>query len=141
MSKLNGKVAVVTGGSSGIGLAVAARFAKEGAHVFITGRRQSELEKARTAIGERVTVAAELKDRKIRVNSLSPGGVETPMTVGGAATKEDKEKLLALYGSWIPLGRVGQPEEIASAALFLASSDSSYLTGSDLVADGGFTQV
>jgi NAD(P)-dependent dehydrogenase (short-subunit alcohol dehydrogenase family) len=55
MSKLNGKVAVVTGGSSGIGLAVAARFAKEGAHVFIIGRRQSELEKARTAIGQSVT--------------------------------------------------------------------------------------
>src|SRR5262245_20383580 len=55
MSKLNGEVAVVTGGSSGIGLAVAARFAKEGAHVFITGHRQSEIEKARTAIGQSVT--------------------------------------------------------------------------------------
>lgn len=249
MSKLNGKIALVTGGSSGIGLAIASRFAQEGAHVFITGRRQSELEKARAVIGENVTTvrsdasdeadldalyatiraargrldilvanagaseaqplaegtpqhfdrlfdlnvratfftvqkalplladgasivlvasamhskglpgfgvysatkaavrsfartwAAELKGRQIRVNSLSPGAVETPMLVNSTATREEADRLLAMYGSWIPLGRVGQPEEIAAAALFLASNDGSYLTGSDLVADGGFTQL
>ncbi|MFT3765921.1 MAG: glucose 1-dehydrogenase [Minicystis sp.] len=249
MSKLNGKVAVVTGGSSGIGLAIARRFVEEGAHVFITGRRREELDRARAAIGKNVTAvqgdvtveadldalyaavksahgrldvlvanagmndmkplaeatpdhfdrlfdvnvratfftvqkalpllsdgasivlvasamhskglpgysaysatkaavrsfartwAAELKGRKIRVNSLSPGGVETPLLVGADTTKEDADKLLAMYGSWIPLGRVGQPDELASAALFLASSEGSYLTGSDIVVDGGFTQV
>ena len=249
MTKLSGKVAVVTGGSSGIGLAIARRFVEEGAQVVITGRRQGELDKARAALGANVTAvrgdvseegdldvlyaavrashgridilvanaganelkplaeattehfdrlfgvnvratfftvqkalplladgasvvlvasamhgkglpgysvysatkaavrsfartwAAELKGRRIRVNSLSPGGVETPLLVGADATKEEADQLLALYGSWIPLGRVGQPEEIAGAALFLASSDGSYLTGSDVVADGGFTQV
>ena len=79
--------------------------------------------------------------RGIRVNSLSPGGVETPLLVGAASSPEEADKLLATYGTWIPLGRVGRPEEIASAALFLASSEASYLTGSDLVTDGGFTQL
>ncbi|MDF2692596.1 MAG: 3-oxoacyl-[acyl-carrier protein] reductase [Labilithrix sp.] len=249
MSKLKGKVAVVTGGSSGIGLAIARRFVEEGAHVVITGRRQEELDKARSLLGDDVTAvrgdasseddldalyarirsmrdridivvanagmlearplatatpdhfdksfdlnvrgvfftvqkalpiladggsvvlvasamhskglpghgvysatkaavrsfartwAAELKERGIRVNSLSPGGIETPMLVSGTSSKDEAEKLVATYGTWIPLGRVGRPEEIASAALFLASSESSYLTGSDLVVDGGFTQV
>jgi NAD(P)-dependent dehydrogenase (short-subunit alcohol dehydrogenase family) len=246
---LHGKIAVVTGGSSGIGLAIARRFAAEGAHVFLTGRRQGELDRARALIGNNATAvcgdasnladldalfsavkaekgkidilvanagllearslaeatpehfdslfhlnvrgtffavqkalpllsggssvvlissamhskglpghgaysatkaavrsfartwAAELKDRKIRVNSLSPGGVETPLIVGGTSSPEEAAKLLALYGTWIPLGRVGQPEEIAAAALFLGSGESSYLTGSDLIVDGGFTQV
>ena len=249
MSKLNGKIALITGASSGIGLAIAHRFVAEGARVIITGRRQEELDRALASLGPDATAvrgdvsndsdldalyttirtshgrldvlvanagagdakplaeataahfdhlfdlnvratfftvqkalplladgasivlvasalhskglagqsvysatkaavrsfartwASELKDRRIRVNSLSPGGVETPMLVGATKTKEEADQLLALYGSWIPLGRVGQPDEIASAALFLASSEGSYLTGSDLVADGGFTQV
>ncbi len=249
MSTLNGKTAVITGGSSGIGLAIARRFSAEGAHTFITGRRQAELDKARALIGTKVTTvrgdvsqdadldalfaavkaekgvidilvvnagvqesrslaeatpehvdrlfsvnvratfftvqkalpllarggsvvlissalhskglpgnsvysatkaavrsfartwAAELKDRGIRVNSLSPGGVETPLLVGETSSPEEAAKLLATYGTWIPLGRVGQPEEIAAAALFLGSGEGSYLTGSDLIVDGGFTQL
>jgi NAD(P)-dependent dehydrogenase (short-subunit alcohol dehydrogenase family) len=249
MSKLPEKVAVVTGGSSGIGLAITERFVSEGAHVFVTGRREAELEAVQRRLGERVTAvrgdatnasdldalygrvraakgkvdvvvanagradakvladatpehfddlfdlnvravfftvqkalplladggsvvlvgsamhakglpgqgvysatkaavrslartwAAELKERRIRVNSVSPGAVETPLLVAGAPDDAAARERLALYASWIPLGRVGRPDEIAAAALFLASDDSSYVTGADLVADGGFTQL
>lgn len=249
MGKLEGKVAVVTGGSSGIGQAIAKRFAAEGAYVFITGRRQAELEKAVGEIGKNVTavqsdvsepadldllykeVAAkkgkldvvvanagiveivpttaanpahfdkifntnargayftvqkalpvlndgasvilvgsgvwlkgypgygvysatkaalrsfvrtwttELKDRKIRANVLSPGAVETPIIDGQFSTKEAADQAREWFKSIIPLGRLGRPEEIASAALFLASDESSYVAGNDLVADGGATAI
>lgn len=243
--KLEGKVAVVTGGSSGIGLATAKRFVEEGAYVFITGRREKELNAAVESIGEAVTgvqsdVAnladldrlydrvreekgrvdvlfanagggefvplgqiteehfdrtfgsnvkglvftvqkalplipdggsiilnasiagstgpanfsvyaaskaavrsfartwtTDLKDRRIRVNSLSPGFIPT--------SAYDKlgidDGIIAAVLPQIPLGRVGTPEEIANAAVFLASDDSSYVTGVDLVVDGGVTQV
>ena len=247
--RLAGRVAVITGGSSGIGLATAQKFVEEGAHVFITGRRQAELDKAKALIGKNVTAvqgdvanledldrlyktvaaekgivdivvanagvveirtidtatpehfdktfnidargvfftvqkalplmknggsiilvssgahlkgipgygaysatkaavrsfartwAAELKDRGIRVNTLSPGAVETPIIDGQFATKVEADSLRAMFVQMTPLGRIGRPEEIASAALFLASDDSSFSTGIDLVADGGLTQV
>jgi NAD(P)-dependent dehydrogenase (short-subunit alcohol dehydrogenase family) len=249
MSKLNGKIAVVTGGSSGIGLAAAKRLVEEGAYVFITGRRQSELDKAKTEIGQNVSTvqgdvanlddldrlygtikdqkggidiivasagiaeriltqdvtpaafdktfsinarglyftvqkalpllrkggsivlvssglhmkgmaeysvyagtkaairsfarswAMELKDRGIRVNTLSPGMIETPIVDGQFKTKEEADGARTFFASITPLGRVGRPEEMASAILFLASDDSSYSTGIDLVADGGITQL
>ena len=249
MSKLNGKIAVVTGGSSGIGLAAAKKFVEEGAHVFIVGRRQSELDKAKAEIGRNVTAiqadvadlddldrlygrvkdekgavdiivasaaivervltqdataahfdktfginargvyftvqkalplmrkggsivlissglhlkgmaeygtysatkaairslartwAAELKDRGIRVNALSPGMIETPIVDAQFTTKEEADGARAFFASITPLGRIGRPEEMASAILFLASDDSSYSTGIDLVADGGITQL
>jgi len=247
--KLDGKVAVVTGGSTGIGLATAQKFAAEGAYVFITGRRPAELDKAKALIGKNVTAvqgdvanladldklydivarekgkidiivanagigrlvataeatpdhfdsifnvnvrgafftvqkaltllkdgasivlvasnaqykgipgfavysatkaalrsfarswAAEFKDRGIRVNTLSPGPIDTPIfeTVGLPADQVEATK--QHFASMVPLGRMGQPEEMANAALFLASSDSSFSTGIDLVADGGMTQV
>jgi NAD(P)-dependent dehydrogenase (short-subunit alcohol dehydrogenase family) len=244
--KLSNKIAVITGGSSGIGLAVARRFVDEGAHVFITGRRQAELDAAARAIGRNVTTvrgdatslddldrlfaqikaergrldvvvanagmnaqavvadaspahydavfdvnvrgvfftvqkalplladggsivlvasamhgkglagysaysaskaavrsfarswAAELAARKIRVNSLSPGAVDTALLTAGAA---DVDALKAMMATWIPMGRVGRPDELAAAALFLASGESSFATGSDLVVDGGYTQL
>ena len=249
MSKLNGKVAVITGGSSGIGLATAQRFVAEGAYVFITGRRQSELDKAKAAIGRNVTTvqgdvsnladldrlfaqvvaekgvvdivvasagfvehhtidtatpehfdktfninargvfftvqkalplmtrggaivlvssglhlkgfpahgtysatkaalrsfartwAAELKDRNIRVNTLSPGAIDTPIIDGQFETKEQADGARAMFAQMTPLGRIGRPEEMASAVLFLASDKSSYSTGIDLIADGGITQL
>lgn len=249
MNALGGKTAVITGGSSGIGLATARRFAAEGAHIYIVGRRQAELEKARASLGKDVTAvqadvtsatdldrlvhtvssqsgaidvivacagfveratlssaspehfdktfdlnargtfftvqkllplmrdggsivllssgmsclgipgygayaatkaairsfsrtwAAELKGRGIRVNTLSPGPVDTPMIDSGTKTKEQADAVRAMYVAMTPLGRLGRPEEIASAALFLASNESSFSTGIDVVADGGVTQL
>jgi NAD(P)-dependent dehydrogenase (short-subunit alcohol dehydrogenase family) len=249
MSKLEGKVAVITGGSSGIGLATAQRFVEEGAYVFITGRRQAELDKAKALIGRNVAIvqgdvadlgdldrlfetigkekgvvdivvasagfvehagidvatpehfdktfninargvfftvqkalplmknggaivlvssalhlkgfpahgtysatkaalrsfartwATELKDRGIRVNTLSPGPVDTPIIDGQFETRAEADGARAMFAQMTPLGRIGRPEEMAAAALFLASNESSYSTGIDLVADGGITQL
>lgn len=249
MSRLQGKVAVITGGSSGIGLATAHRFVAEGAHVFITGRRADVLERARLSIGRNVTTvtgdvanqddldrlyaqvaaekgvidilvanagfvepqlfekatsehfdktfdinvrgvfftvqkalplmprggavvlvasnlhlkgypahstyaaskaavrsfarswAAELVDRNIRVNSLSPGSIDTPITEGRFETKAQADEAREHVEEMTPLGRVGRADEMASAILFLASDESSYSTGIDLVADGGITQL
>lgn len=249
MSKLNGKVAVITGGSSGIGLAAAKAFVAEGAYVFITGRRQSELDKAKAAIGRNVStvqgdvanlgdldrlfgqvkaekggldilvasagfvqiapmasvtpehfdktfainargtfftvqkavplmrdggaivlvssgaylkgipmyvtysatkaalrsfarsMAAELKERGIRVNTLSPGMIDTPIVDGQFESKQEADGARAMFKQMTPLGRIGRPEEMAKAILFLGSDDSSYTTGADLIADGGITQL
>lgn len=84
------------------------------------------------------TWAAEFKDRGIRVNMLSPGVTDTPILDGQSASRED---LVQMYQSMVPIGRLARAEEIANAALFLASDQSSYVTGTDLVADGGIGQV
>src|SRR5882672_2327828 len=242
MGKLQGKVAVITGGTTGIGLASAKLFVKEGAYVFITGRRQRELDEAVKAIGSNVTgvqgdvakladldrlyetvgkkgrldivfanagfaefaplgkiteqhfdslfntnvkgvlftvqkslpllndggsiiltgsVAGskgtpafgvygaskaavrnyvrawtvELKDRHIRSNVLSPGPTETPI-IG-----QQPADAIARIVSTIPMGRMGEADEIARAALFLASDDSSFVTGIELFVDGGRGQI
>ena len=249
MQALQGKVAVITGGSSGIGLATAKRFVEEGAFVFITGRRQAELDKAAKEIGTNVvalscdvskledldrlykevaaskgkidilfanagmvetvetpavtpehfdrtfdtnargayftvqkalpllndgasiimtgsgvwqkgmpiyatyaatkaairsyvrTWAAEFASRGIRANVISPGPIETPIFEGQFSTKEAADALKEWFKANIPLHRLGRPEEIASAALFLASKESSYVTGIDLPVDGGLVSV
>jgi NAD(P)-dependent dehydrogenase (short-subunit alcohol dehydrogenase family) len=249
MTRLDGKVAVITGGSSGIGLASAQRFVEEGAHVFITGRRQSELDKAKALIGDGVTTVAvdstnsadvdalfatileekggldillvnsgrvepeelgkvteenfdltfdlnargalftvqkalplmreggsvilvgsvagyvgisgystysatkaalrsyvrtwtrEFDDRGIRFNTLSPGPIDTPIMDGQASSPEEADQIRATFAAAIPLKRMGRPEEIAAAALFLASDDSSFVAGAELSVDGGFAQV
>jgi NAD(P)-dependent dehydrogenase (short-subunit alcohol dehydrogenase family) len=241
--RLDGKTAVITGGNSGIGLATAQRFVQEGAFVFITGRRQDELDKAVKQIGKNVmgvqgdvsnladldrlyetvkqqkgridvlfanagifenaslgsiteehfdkifgvnvkgvlftvqkglplfqdggsiiliasvagskgfeggsvysaTKAAirsfarswtvDLKNRKIRVNAISPGVIETPMSA------ELSEQLKTILVSAVPMGRMGRPDEIAKAVAFLASDDSSYMTGMELFVDGGLAQI
>ncbi|HTD73730.1 MAG TPA: SDR family oxidoreductase [Steroidobacteraceae bacterium] len=243
MGKLQGKVAVITGGTTGIGFAAANLFVKEGAYVFITGRRQKELDRAVRAIGNNVTgvqgdvaklsdldrlyetiMAAgrridivfanagfgeflalgkiteehfdklfntnvkgtlftvqkalpllndgasiiltgsvgsvkgtpsfwvygatkaairnfvrgwtvELKDRRIRSNVLSPGPTDTPLVTAQAAN------VIARIVSTIPMGRMGTSDEIAKAALFLASDDSSFVTGIELFVDGGRAQI
>ena len=249
MGRLEGKTAVVTGGNSGIGLATAKRFAAEGAHVFISGRRQAELDKAAEAIGANVTAvqgdvanlddldrlfakvrtekgrldilfanaglgtlaplgaiseaqfdktfdvnvkgtlftvqkalplmqaggsiiltgsttgstgtsafsvysaskaairnfarswALNLKGSGIRVNVLVPGPISTPGLHGIASTPEEDKAFIDGMITQIPLGRIGQPEETAAAALFLACDDSSFMTGSEIFVDGGMAQV
>jgi NAD(P)-dependent dehydrogenase (short-subunit alcohol dehydrogenase family) len=249
MARLAGKVAVITGGSSGIGLATAQRFVDEGAYVFVVGRRQSELDKAKALIGDGVntvagdvTVSADLDrlfatvrqeeggldilvvnsgrlqkeelgkiteqnfdatfdvnaraslftvqkalplmrtggavilvgsvagyvgirgnssysatkaalrsyvrtwtreftDRGIRFNTLSPGPIDTPAMDSQADSVEQAIAMKAQYAAAVPLNRIGRPDEIAAAALFLASDDSSFVAGAELSVDGGMAQV
>jgi NAD(P)-dependent dehydrogenase (short-subunit alcohol dehydrogenase family) len=248
--KLEGKIAVVTGASTGIGLAIAKRYVAEGAHVFITGRRAAELDRAVAEIGRNVTavqadvskladldrlyarVKAEkgridvlfanagggsmlplgaiteeqyddtfdrnvkgvlftvqkalpllaegasvivtgsttsitgtanfsvysaskaavrnlvrswvldLKGRNVRVNVLSPGPTKTPGLVGLAGPDAGAQQgLLDYMAGQVPMGRVGDPDEIAKVAVFLASDDASFVTGIELFVDGGSAQV
>jgi NAD(P)-dependent dehydrogenase (short-subunit alcohol dehydrogenase family) len=247
--KLEGKVAVITGGNSGIGLATARRFVAEGAHVFITGRRQTELDEAARQMGKHVTgvrgdVAnladldrpfatvkqqqgrldilfanagvpalaplgsiseehfdkvfainvkgllftvqkalplftdggsiilnasitaskgfeassvysatkaavrsfarcwtTDLRHRRIRVNVISPGFIETPIFNKSGVTREQAEEFKVSHVAAAPMGRIGTPDEVANAAVFLASDDSSYVSGIELFVDGGLAQV
>jgi len=249
MGQLDGKTAIVTGATTGIGLAAARRMASEGAHVFITGRRKPELDAAVESIGARVTGvqgdvsvpedldrlydtvrsagrqvdvlfanagggsratleqvteehfdqtfdinvkavlftvqkalpllsdgasvilpgstaatsgdaamgvyaaskaavrsfartwANELKARGIRVNAVAPGPTDTPGISGAAANEQQAAQLKRAMAGQVPLGRMGRPEEIADAVLFLASGQSSFITGSNLSVDGGLKQI
>jgi NAD(P)-dependent dehydrogenase (short-subunit alcohol dehydrogenase family) len=249
MGKLEAKIAVITGGNSGIRLATAKRFVNEGAHVFITGRRKPELDAAVKEIGSNVTgvrgdvsnlgdldrlfaqikrekgkldivfanagvakyapfgtiteefydsifdtnvkgllftvqkalpllpdgasiilnasiVASkglptnsvysatkaavrsfartwttDLKDRRIRVNAVSPGSIGTPGARDLLASLDVGEKRKKMIADSVPLGRFGTPDEVAKAVVFLASDDSGYITGTELFVDGGFAQV
>jgi NAD(P)-dependent dehydrogenase (short-subunit alcohol dehydrogenase family) len=249
MGKLEGKIALITGANSGIGLATAKRFVSEGAYVYITGRRESELASAIKEIGRNVTgvqgdvsdlgdldrlfaqirrekgrldivfanagvakyarlgeiteefydsifninvkgllftvqkalplmpdgasiivnasiVASkglpsnsvysatkaavrsfartwttDLKDRRIRVNAVSPGSTDTPGLNDLLASSETGQQRLKMISNSVPLGRLGSPDEIAKAVVFLASDDASYVTGAELFVDGGFAQV
>jgi NAD(P)-dependent dehydrogenase (short-subunit alcohol dehydrogenase family) len=87
------------------------------------------------------TWTAELKHRKIRVNTISPGVIDTPGLNGLVQSQEQIEKFKTSFVSMVPLGRMGSPDEIAKAALFLASDDSSYVTGIELFVDGGLAQI
>jgi len=87
------------------------------------------------------TWTKELKDRKIRTNVICPGAIDTPIIDSQVDSKEAAEKLKAEFASFTLLGRVGRAEEIASAALFLGSDESSYVAGIDLPVDGGITAV
>src|SRR2546430_871966 len=132
MPKFQGKVAVVTGGSSGIGLATAKRFVEEGAFVYITGRRQTELDKAVSLIGHSVTAVqadvSNLADLDRLFDQQAP-------------SKEGADQARAQSGAAVPFGRLGRPEEIASPALFLASDEASFIAGVDLPVDGGMTAI
>ncbi len=87
------------------------------------------------------TWAAELAGRGIRLNTLIPGPVETPGLIGLADTPEAAQRMLRKFAAEIPLGRVGQPTEIANAVAFLASDEASFITGIELFVDGGVNQV
>src|SRR3989442_13962127 len=249
MRKLEGKIALVTGANSGIGLATAKRFVSEGAYVFITGRRDAELAAAAAQIERNVTAVlgdvsrpadldrlfaqikrekgrldvlfanagvakyaplgtitdevydsifdinvkgrlfsvqkalplmpdgasiilnasivgskglpansvysatkaavrsfartwtTELKDRRIRVNAVSPGPIDTPGLNELLASSETGQQRAKMIAATVPLGRLGRPHEIAKAVAFLASDDSSYVTGIELFVDGGVAQV
>src|SRR5437867_2775218 len=182
MGKLDGKIALVTGGSSGIGLAAAKQFVHEGAYVFITGRREPELAAAVKEIGSPVTGVqgdvsnlgdldrlfaqikglpaisvysatkaavrsfartwtTDLQERRIRVNAVSPGFIETSGLNDLVASAGAGEQHWKMLSTSVPLGRLGTPDEIAKAVVFLASDDSSYITGTELFVDGGFAQV
>jgi NAD(P)-dependent dehydrogenase (short-subunit alcohol dehydrogenase family) len=83
----------------------------------------------------------ELKQRKIRVNAISPGVIDTPMTSSMVQSEELGEQLKTNLAGYVPLGRMGTPDEIAKAVSFLASDDSSYVTGIELFVDGGMAQI
>ena len=83
----------------------------------------------------------DLKDRKIRVNTLSPGPIDTPILDGLGSTPEEVEKYKENLAAAVPLGRMGRSEEIATVALFLASDDSSFVAGVELFVDGGMAQI
>ena len=87
------------------------------------------------------TLSAELVGRNIRVNAISPGPVTTPIFGRMGLGAEALEQIRQSIASQVPMKRFGRPEEIAKAALFLASSDSSFLLGSEIVADGGMSQL
>src|SRR5437899_10172362 len=249
MRKLEGKIALVTGANSGIGLATAKRFVSEGAYVFITGRRDAELAAAAAQIERNVTAVpgdvsrpadldrlfaqikrgkgrldvlfanagvakyaplgalteefydsifdinvkgllftvqkalplmpdgaaiilnasivgskgfpansvysatkaavrsfartwtTELKDRRIRVNAVSPGPIDTPGLNELLASSETGQQRAKMIAATVPLGRLGRADEIAKAVAFLASDDSGYVTGIELFVDGGVAQV
>ena len=87
------------------------------------------------------TWTTDLKDRRIRVNAVSPGPIDTPGLNDLVASTGAGEQRLKMISSGVPLGRLGTPDEIARAVVFLASDDSSYVTGTELFVDGGFAQV
>ena len=87
------------------------------------------------------TLTTDLKDRRIRVNAVSPGATDTPGLNDLLVSSETGQQRLKMISSTVPLGRLGTPDEIAKAVVFLASNDSSYITGAELFVDGGFAQV
>ena len=182
MGKLDGKIAVITGATTGIGLAAAKLFAAEGAGLFISGRRQMQLNDAIEYVGSGVrgvlgdvgnladldrlfavvkdeagsidvlfanagggafarTWILDLADRKIRVNVLAPGNTSTPGWHRLTSSEQAHDEMLRAAEQSIPLGRLADPAEIASAALFLASDDSSFVTGIELFVDGASAQI
>ena len=127
MGKLEGKVAVITGGATGIGRAAAKRFIEEGAFVFIFGRRQEALDAAVADLGPNA--------RAVK------GSVSDEADLDRLYAAVKGEEGLKAYGSMTALQRMGDPAELGAAAAFLASSDSSFMTASELAVDGGLAQI
>ena len=145
--KLEGKTAAITGGTEGIGVATGKLFVKEGAYggsIILNGSVASVKGTAafgvyaasKAAIRSFVrTWTTDLKDRHIRSNVVSPGPINTPLASLQSAD------VIARIVSTIPMGRMGEPEEVAKVALFLGSDDSSFVTGIELFVDGGRAQI
>jgi len=85
--------------------------------------------------------ATDLKEHRIRVNAVSPGSTDTPGLSQLLASTDSGQQRLKMISNTVPLGRLGTPDEIAKAVVFLASDDASYITGTELFVDGGFAQV
>jgi NAD(P)-dependent dehydrogenase (short-subunit alcohol dehydrogenase family) len=150
MDRLRDKHALITGGTSGIGLETARRFLNEGARVAITGKNPENLETARKDLGREVlviasdallslarTLSGELISRGIRVNAISGGPISTPLYSKLGMGDAD---LKSLQGQ-VPAGRFGTPGEIAEAVVYFASEESSFTIGSELVIDGGMSNL
>ena len=160
MRRLEGKVAVVTGGNSGIGLATAKRLQEEGARVAISGRSRKTLDEAVKTIGNGVLAVqadvAKLMDidrlyaevsQKLGkidvlfVNAVAPGPIVTPILGRTGLPKEALDEFAKEIIARNPMKRFGQPEEVAGAVAFLASQDASYITGVEINVDGGYGQI
>src|SRR2546430_586114 len=146
MGKLTGKNILITGGNSGIGLAAAQEFDREGARVAICGLNEGSLQAAKKPLGAgslahlaRI-LSAELVGRGIRVNTLSPGPTDTAM-FGRFAGEEQGNAVKEVLGTNNPSKRIADPKEIAKLAVYLASDDSAYVVGADFLIDGGVTAI
>jgi NAD(P)-dependent dehydrogenase (short-subunit alcohol dehydrogenase family) len=150
MGQLEGRTALVTGATGGVGRATARRFSEEGAQVVITGRRQGALDMASAVIGDPAIGVrgdvGDLADLDELVEAIADvgtglGPTETPGPAGLAPGSAGAAEMLEGMASGLPLKRLGGPEEIANAALFPAGDQSSFMTGSELLVDGGELQV
>jgi NAD(P)-dependent dehydrogenase (short-subunit alcohol dehydrogenase family) len=129
MGKLDGKVALITGATSGIGLETARLFKAEGARLAIHGRDAERLAAATIELGSDT------------LNTVSPGSILTPLHPHSSLEGEVRDQVAGMILSRTPLGRLGNADEIAKAVLFLASNDSSYVQGEELVVSGGWSAV
>ena len=143
MGRLDGKIALITGGNSGIGLATAKQFVLNASIVASKGLTANSVYSATKAAVRSFarTWTTDLKHRRIRVNAVSPGPIDRPGLNDLVASTGAGEQRLKMISGSVPLGRLGTPDEIARAVVFLASDDSSYVTGTELFVDGGLAQV
>lgn len=142
MGRLKDKVAVITGGNSGIGLATAKEFVEQGAKIVISGRDQKTLDEAAKQLGSdalavraNVTHLADI-DKLFAAVKAKFGRIDVLFVNAGIGKFSPFEAVTE-----VPMKRFGRPEEIAKTVLFLASSDSSFLLGTEIVADGGMSQL
>jgi NAD(P)-dependent dehydrogenase (short-subunit alcohol dehydrogenase family) len=144
--KLEGKIALITGGSTGIGLATARKFVEEGAYVYITGRRKPDLDAAVASAGSNITaiqvdvakfadldrVFEQIGEEKGRLDIIFANAGFADLVPLGSVTEEHFDCFFAVV-----MGRLGRREELAKPVVFLASDDASFITGAELYVDGG----